>query len=123
MQPINLDMSEFPIVALESETVLLRAGTKTGTVYALKSGSVRVETGGRVLAHVNTPNAFFGEISVLLDREHSADTICESDSSFYVIEDFEGLAVQRPELALAVARLLAERVVQMNQTVVLMSMW
>jgi len=52
--------------------VLLPEGQTSGHLYVLKSGSIEVLRGEMQVAVVEEPGAVFGEMSVLLNRPHTA---------------------------------------------------
>ena len=89
--------------------VLLREGDRTGHLYVLIEGQVEVVKGDTVVATTTEPGAMFGEMAVLLDRDHSASVRASASSTFYVIDDAAAFLRDRPDLVLLIARLLAQR--------------
>jgi len=90
-------------------TLLLREGESTGHLYVLIEGSLEVLKGDTVVAVAAEPGAIFGEMSVLLDRPHSATVRATSDSRVYEFDDAASFLRSQPEIALLVATLLAHR--------------
>jgi len=96
--------TEFP-----AETVLLSEGETSGQLYILAEGSVEVLRGDTQVAVVSEPGAVFGEMSVLLNRPHTATVRATSPIGVFVFEDAESFLKAHPEIAFFLSRLLAER--------------
>ncbi len=90
-------------------TVLLNEGEKSGRLYILAEGSVEVLRGDTQVALVSEAGAVFGEMSVLLDRPHTATVRAMSPTCVFVFEDAESFLKSRPEIAFHLGKLLAER--------------
>jgi CRP/FNR family cyclic AMP-dependent transcriptional regulator len=89
--------------------VILEEGARSGVLYVLASGRVEVLKGDLQVATVDTPGAFFGEVSVLLDLPHMATVRALTDSTLFVAADPTAFLETHRELALGLARLLAKR--------------
>ncbi len=90
---------------------LITQGTEAGgSLIVLKEGEVEVRRDGRFIASVKQPGAIFGEMSVLLDRPHSATVRAVTDVQLYVIENALEVLEAHPAWLLQIARLLAQRV-------------
>ncbi len=98
------------------ETVLT-AGSKTGHLLVLMSGSVEVVKNGAQIAKVSAPGAVFGELAVLLDQAHTADVRTLEESDFYVANAATLLA-HDAAVPLYVAAVLAQRLDQANRALV-----
>ena len=61
-----------PLRSFEAGSVLLCECETSGLLYVLKAGSVEVLRGSTQVAVVEEPGAVFGEMSVLLNRPHTA---------------------------------------------------
>lgn len=94
---------------LPAETVLLSEGETSGQLYILAKGSVEVLRGDTQVAVVSEPGAVFGEMSVLLNRPHTATVRATSPIGVFVFEDAEAFLKAHPEIAFFLSRLLAER--------------
>jgi CRP/FNR family cyclic AMP-dependent transcriptional regulator len=92
-----------------SGSLILTEGDTTGQLYVLLSGKLEVIKGSTVVASITEPGAVFGEMSVLLDKPHTATVRACSDCSIYEIRDAAAFLVQQPAIALLLARLLAQR--------------
>ena len=88
---------------------LLDEGARAGVLYVLLSGTVEVLKGDLQIAVVDTPGAFFGEMSVLLDLPHMATVRALTDTTLYVAAEPMTFMQSDPSIGLALARLLAKR--------------
>ena len=62
-----------------------------------------------MVAGITEPGAVVGEMSVLLDRPHTATVRAASDSIVYEFSDAASFLREQPAVALLIARLLAQR--------------
>jgi CRP/FNR family transcriptional regulator, cyclic AMP receptor protein len=90
-------------------TIVLREGTKTGRLFILIEGRLEVIRGGAVVAVLAEPGALTGEMSLLLDRPHTATVRAAADSLIYEVDDAASFLNQQPSVALLIAQLLAQR--------------
>ena len=90
-------------------TAFLHEGGKTGHLFVLVEGKVEVIKGDTVVAVIAEPGAVFGEMSVLLNQPHTATVRAASDSTIYEFDDAASFLRDQPEVALLIARLLAQR--------------
>jgi CRP/FNR family transcriptional regulator, cyclic AMP receptor protein len=98
-----------PSRTFEAGERLLTEGAAGGTVFVLVTGRVEVRRGGVPITSVSEPGAFLGEISALLGTPTSADVEATEPTEVLVIEHAAASIAERPELTLAIARLLARR--------------
>lgn len=98
-----------PLETLPQGTVLLPEGKTSGRLYVLQSGTVEVLRGDTQVAVVEEPGAVFGEMSVLLNRPHTATVRALTPISVYVFDDAERFLRSNPEIAFLIGRLLAGR--------------
>lgn len=89
--------------------VILDEGARSGVLYVLAGGAIEVLKGDLQIATVDTPGAFFGEVSVLLDLPHMATVRALSEATLFVVADPLVFLQSRPAIALRLARLLAKR--------------
>jgi len=89
--------------------MLIRAGGDGGQLLVLRSGAVTVQREGVVVARIDAPGAVFGEMSLLLERPHTASVIAETPVEAYRIADGLTFLRERPAIALHVAVLIAQR--------------
>src|SRR5437879_813261 len=95
--------------AVPAGAVLLYQGTKTGRLFVLIEGQLAVIRGDAVVAVLAEPGAVTGEMSLLLDRPHTASVRAASDSTIYEFNDAASFLNAQPAVALLIARLLAQR--------------
>src|SRR5580704_17559666 len=96
-------LAALPIATYRAGDTVLVAGSKTGRLLILKSGSVAILKGSVEIAKVKEPGAVIGELSALLDQPHTADIKALEDSQFRVAD-----------AALHIARILAQRLVTID---------
>lgn len=89
---------------------LIRQGGAGGTLFVLKEGELEVERDGRFVASIRQPGAILGEMSVLLERPHTASVKAVTDVQVFVIRDAIKVLEAHPSWLLQIARLLAQRV-------------
>jgi len=94
---------------LPAASVLLTEGVRSGHLYVLASGMVEVVRGETRVAVVSEPGSIFGEMSVLLDVPHTATVRALSPVTVYTFDNADEFLRSDPEIALVVARLLAQR--------------
>src|SRR5262249_15375636 len=110
-------LAGLPVVKHPAREVVLTAGSKTGKVLFLKSGTVEVVKDGVQIASVNAPGSVFGEQALLLDQPHTADVRTLEESEFYVA-DASVILAGDSTIALYVAAILARRLDTANRWLV-----
>ena len=95
--------------SLAKGEALIHEGSHTGHLYVLIEGQIEVSRGDTVVAVLSEPGAVLGEMSVLLERPHTATVRAGSDSIVYAFEDAAAFLRDHPAAALLIARLLAQR--------------
>ena len=90
-------------------TLIVHEGGRTGHLYVLIEGKLEVVKGNTVVATITEPGAVLGEMSVLLDKPHTATVRAASDSVVYEIDDATAFLRKQPNVALLIARMLAQR--------------
>ena len=91
-------------------TVILEQGLQTGKLVVLKDGEIEVVRDGRFVSSTKSPGAIFGEMSLLLEKPHTATVQAVTDVECYVIDDALKVLKTHPSWTLQIARLLAQRV-------------
>ena len=89
-------------------------------LYVLLKGSLRVLKRGKLIAVIDEPGTYFGEMSVLLGIPRTATVVAAEESLLLVVpqdhlDDFFGTT---PHLALRIARGLAERLARTTHDLV-----
>src|SRR5260370_39752988 len=87
----------------------MHEGGTTGHLYVLIEGRLEVLKGDTVVASIAEPGAVLGEMSALLDQPHTATVRAAADSTIYEFSDAASCLREQPELALLIARMLAQR--------------
>jgi len=85
------------------------AWTGYGGDSGVIEGRLDVIKSDTIVASVSEQGAVFGEMSVLLDKPHTATVRAAADSIVYEINDAASFLRQQPAVALLIARLLAQR--------------
>lgn len=91
-------------------TVLLEQGTQTGRLVVLRDGEIDVVRDGTFISSTRSPGAIFGEMSLLLEKPHTATVRAVTDVECYVIHNALEVLASHPAWTLQIARLLAQRV-------------
>jgi CRP/FNR family cyclic AMP-dependent transcriptional regulator len=90
-------------------TVLIQEGSTTGHLFVLIEGQLEVLRGDAVVCVLTEPGAVTGEMSVLLERSHTATVRAAAHSTLYEFEDAAAFLREQPVVALLLARMLAQR--------------
>ena len=106
-----------PERAFEAGDVVIQEGA-AGALFVLVEGAVEVLKGDLRVNVVDEPGAIFGEVSVLLGSLPMATVRALERSRFYVADDGLAFIASQPDLALAVARLLAARLMSVTSYLV-----
>ena len=88
---------------------VVHEGHTTGHLYVLIEGRLEVIKGDTVVAPITEPGAVLGEMSVLLDKPHTATVRAAAESVIYEINDAASFLRQQPAVAVLIARMLAQR--------------
>jgi CRP/FNR family transcriptional regulator, cyclic AMP receptor protein len=88
---------------------VLHEGHTTGYLYVLIEGRLEVIKGDTVVATITEPGAVLGEMSVLLDKPHTATVRAAADSTIYEIDDAASFLRTQPAVAILIAKMLAQR--------------
>jgi CRP-like cAMP-binding protein len=118
MIAIEEDLNEFPLATLAAGELLLTQGGKTDCIYFMVQGSVKITKDDIEVATVTDEGAVFGELSILLDKEHSASVKCLEDSKFYCIENPAEYLEDHPKVIWHIAQTLGLRIFNLNQYLV-----
>ena len=110
-------LADLPLVTYQPGEIVIVDGSKTGRLLILKKGAVAIVKEDTEIAKVAEPGAVFGELSVLLDRPHTADVHALETSQFH-IANATALFAQNPTAALYVATVLAHRLDGVNHALI-----
>ncbi len=109
--------------AYPKNSVILFEDDPGDALYVVKQGQVKVvligEDGREVILSVLGEGDFFGEMALIDDEPRSAHVIAMGDSTLLVLrrEDFQGLLMQTPVIALAMLRELTRRLRRVDEKV------
>jgi CRP/FNR family transcriptional regulator, cyclic AMP receptor protein len=118
MIDIEADLKRFPLVSLTTGQYLINQEEMTDSIYFLREGSVKVTKDGYDVAVIMDKGAVFGEMSILLEYQHSASVQCLKDSEFYHIEHPQKYLEEHPRLIWHIAQILGMRLFNLNQYLV-----
>ena len=107
-------LAALPVESYEAGETVFAAGSTTGRLMILRKGSVVIVKEGVEISKVAEPGSVFGELSVLLDKPHTAD-VRALETSQFVVADATTFLAQDPIAALYVAAVLARRLEGANQ--------
>ncbi len=102
------------VTAMPAGAILLTEGSRAGVLYVLAEGDVEISKNDIQVVVISEPGAVLGDISVLLDTPHTATVKTLTACKFYVIKHPQDFLRAYPELALDIARRLAERLHSMT---------
>jgi CRP-like cAMP-binding protein len=106
--------TDLPRRAVDTGELLLEEGAIPGRLFVLLEGSLRIEKDGMPIAMIREPGSCVGEISLLLSVPATADVVAAEPSAVAVVDDAASMLQEHPNLALALAQLLATRVQHMT---------
>ena len=118
MKDFNESLEEFPIIEVKEGDCVLNQGERTDSLYVLHSGKVTVIKDGYDVAITSEKGTVFGEMSIFLDKEHSASVQCMTDSTFYHIDKPQEYLESNPAFIWHIATLLSSRLYNLNQYLV-----
>jgi CRP/FNR family cyclic AMP-dependent transcriptional regulator len=110
-------LASLPIAVYVPGETVLDAGSTTGQLFFLRTGVVEVVRDGLQIATVSEPGAVFGEISIILDKPHTANVRALERSEFHVAEASSLLTGNLAAL-LYVSATLARRLDSANDVIV-----
>jgi CRP-like cAMP-binding protein len=110
-------LGSLPVSTFEPGQTVLAAGSTTGQLFILRKGVVEVVRDGLQIATVSEPGAVFGELSVILDKPHTADVRAVERSEFHVAKA-SSLLTENVAALLYVSAILARRLDSANDVIV-----
>jgi len=111
MKPISLleQCRTFETTELAEGDVVIAEGQRSDRLCILVSGTMEVCRKDVTIAVVSDPGAVFGEMSVLLNCNHTASVRAVAPSRVHLIEGAEAFLADHPDFLLPIASLLALR--------------
>jgi CRP/FNR family cyclic AMP-dependent transcriptional regulator len=110
-------LADLPIAVYEPGETVLDAGSTSGQLFILRNGAVKVTIDGLAIATVSEPGAVFGELSVLLNKPHTADVRALERSEFHVAKA-SSLIAENVAALLYVSQMLARRLDSANDVII-----
>ncbi|MGB6219870.1 Crp/Fnr family transcriptional regulator [Haloferula sp.] len=110
MIDINCECCDLPTRKFSEGEVIIREGGRSGCLFFLVSGVLEVRRGEVLIGEISDSGSVIGEISVLLDRPHTAGVTAKTDATFHVAEDAVSFLREHPEVNLHIALDLAKKV-------------
>jgi len=107
-----------PETTYEAERSVIVQGDSDPKLVILKSGRVEILRDALRVATAEVPGSIFGEISVILRTPHSATVKTMTPCVCYVISDPDTFLWQNAELNFELMRVLAQRLVAVNEHLV-----
>ena len=98
-----------PTLELAKGDILFDQGRKDGTLYVLDSGVLAVERDGVKIATIDQIDSLIGEMSLLLDKPHSATVRAETEARVRMVDDAMLVLERQPMITLRLATLLCQR--------------
>jgi len=97
-------------------SVVIKEGTSPNALYVLMSGRLNVIRDGIKISQIKKRGEYIGEIAVLLNIPASATVKAETECVLIEIESSKIIPFlhHAPEIAIALARKMAERLVELN---------
>ena len=92
-------VAALPVVTYQAGETVIAEGSRTGRLLILAKGVVAIVKEDTEIAQVAEPGAVFGELSVLLDKPHTAEVRALETSQFHVA--YAGDALNRFVVGLA----------------------
>jgi len=105
---------------LHAGELVYEEGEAGDALFVIQAGQVelsRTGSNGERVVSRHGPGEFFGEMSVLLGRPRTARAIAASEARLLQLDasTFEGMCVDRPEIAIRVIQRLAARTIELEQ--------
>ena len=104
----------------EAGEVIFKERQKGNEMYVLLEGSVelkkKVDTGEQLLKCVDTPNDFFGEMTLIDGEPRSATAVAAQPTKLLVVDQqsFENMITTNGKFALKIIKILSERIRSAN---------
>ena len=115
---IKESLKEFPLISLAAGETLLVQGEATDSVFFMLEGTVKIIKDNCEIAIISDEGAVFGEMAIMLEKEHSASVQCIKDSKFFQIERPRQYLEERPEVIWHIAQILCLRLFNLSNYLV-----
>lgn len=107
---------QVPVRSYKEGEMIFKEGDRGTELYVIKSGSVKIQLGNRLLGTLNS-NDIFGEMALIDNTPRSANAIAATDVTLVPVSEkqFLFLVSQTPFFALKVLRTLTRRLLASNK--------
>ncbi len=100
---------DLPVVRFAPGEVLIAEGVASPRLFVLREGTVEILRGDFEINRVSDRGAILGDMSVLLSVTPTATVRAVTDCTAHVTEQGEAFLRSHPDIAYALARMLAQR--------------
>ena len=116
MNLAQLFRHETDLKVLPAGQTLFNHGEQSDLMYVLMSGAMEIIVNNKIVETAET-GAIIGEMSMIDNHTHSATVIAKSDCSLLPIDRkrFNFLVQQTPNFALHIMRVMANRLLKINE--------
>ncbi|MGI9624407.1 MAG: Crp/Fnr family transcriptional regulator [Acidimicrobiales bacterium] len=104
----------FPTRTARPGQIIIEEDGVSTELLVLRSGTVEVRRGGQLVAVIDEVGATLGEVSMLLESPSTADVVARDEVILTVVDDPITLFAEEPQLALFIARQLADRLARVT---------
>lgn len=118
MSAILTVLRDHPVRTFAAGEAVFEQGARTGLLFVLVEGTVEVVKENVTVASASEPGAIFGDLSALLDVDHTATVRALRASTFHVVENPRAFLEQNPPACLHLCELLARRLDAVNKYLV-----
>ncbi len=112
--PILDGLENLPKQSFAAGEYVLKEGKRTDRLYILNQGRVEVLQKNSLLYEISDRGSVFGEISALLDVDHTSTVRTLEPSTFYYVDGAPEFIRKSPKFALGLLQILARRLVGMD---------
>jgi CRP/FNR family cyclic AMP-dependent transcriptional regulator len=102
--------ADLPEITVDDGAAFITEGEHQDHLLVLVSGQVEVSRENVLVATISTPGAIFGELAALLHAPATATARARGTCTLRISDDPQSFLRSRPEVALAIAEVLARRV-------------
>lgn len=106
--------ADIPVIEVPAGEVLIQQGSPPPAIFVLVEGAVAVERDGIAFSNVDYSGAVFGEMSTVMRSPATATVRTTTPSTLHIARDPDGF-LARPDVAIAVLRLTANRLEAMTR--------
>lgn len=102
-------LSKFDVISLNDGDILINEGGQTNDLYVLVAGKLEVYKSTKLVTTISASGSVVGEMSLLLNRPHTATIKAKGICSLYRIPEASEFVRNNPDISWHIANLLAKR--------------